>query len=201
MLSAVLHSEKAIDVSIKIMTVFVEMRHFIANNALMFERISALELRQLEFQKTANEKFNQVFAYIADHAESEQKIFFDGQIYDAFSLICGLIQKATADIILIDGYVDTKTLDLLSKKQKGVSAMVYTSQSGSMLTKSDITAFNKQYPSLQVKYTNTFHDRFLILDHITGYHIGASIKDAGKKCFAISWIEDVQSIQNIIARL
>ena len=201
MLSAILKSDIAVQVSVKIMSAFVEMRHFIASNALMFERISAMELRQLEFQKETNEKFDQVFEYISDHAESEQKVFFDGQIYDAFSLISGLIQKATADIILIDGYVDTKTLDLLSKKQPNVAVEIYTSRNGNTLTKSDISTFNKQYPSLQVKYTSNFHDRFLILDHTTGYHIGASIKDAGKKCFAISLIEDSQSVQNIMARL
>ena len=201
MLSGVLHSDVAVTVSIKIMRAFVEMRHFIASNALMFERISAMELRQLEFQKETNEKFDRVFEYISDHAESEQKVFFDGQIYDAFSLISGLIQKATTDIILIDGYVDTKTLDLLSKKQPNVAVEIFTGRNGNALTRSDISTFNKQYPSLQVKYTSNFHDRFLILNHTTGYHIGASIKDAGKKCFAISLIEDAQSVQNIMARL
>ena len=183
------------------MRAFREMRHFIANNALMFERISNVELRQLEYEKKTDEKLDQIFEYISDHAESEQKVFFDGQIYDAFSLISGLIQKATTDIILIDGYVDTKTLDLLSKKLPSVTVEIYTGRNGNALTKSDIGTFNKQYPSLQVKYTNNFHDRFLILDHTTGYHIGASVKDAGKKCFAISLIEDAQSVQNIIARL
>ena len=201
MLSGVLHSDVAVTVSIKIMRAFVEMRHFIASNALMFERISAMELRQLKFQKETNEKFDQVFEYISDHAESEQKVFFDGQIYDTFSRISGLIQKATTDIILIDGYVDTKTLDLLSKKLPNVAVEIYTGRNGNALTRSDIGTFNKQYPSLQVNYTSNFHDRFLILDHTTGYHIGASIKDAGKKCFAISLIEDAQSVQNIIARL
>ena len=94
-----------------------------------------------------------------------------------------------------------KTLNLLSKKQPNVTVEIYTSRTGNALTRSDISTFNRQYSSLQVKYTNNFHDRFLILDHTTGYHIGASIKDAGKKCFAISLIEDTQSVQNIIARL
>ena len=201
MLSAILKSDIAVQVSVKIMTAFVEMRHFISSNALMFERISELELRQLEFQKETSEKFNQVFEYISDHAESEQKVFFEGQIYDAFSLISGLIQKADTDIILIDGYVDTRTLDLLSKKQQNVKVMIHTGKSGNALTESDINNFNKQYPSLQVKQTSSFHDRFLILDQTICYHIGASIKDAGKKCFAISKIEDAQSVQNIINRL
>ena len=201
MLSATLRSDKAIQVSIRIMNAFVKIRHFIANNALMFERISAIELRQLEFQKETNEKFDQVFEYISDHEESTQKVFFDGQIYDAFSLISGLIQKATKDIVLIDGYVDTGTLDLLSKKQSGVAEEIHTFKKSCKLTNAEITTFNGQYPSLSVHYITNFHDRFLILDHTTGYHIGASIKDAGKKCFAITLLEDQQTIQDILNRL
>ncbi len=201
MLSAVLKSDVAVQVSIKIMDAFIEMRHFISSNALMFERISAMELRQLEFQKETTEKFDQVFEYISDHEESSQRIFFDGQIFDAFSLISSLIQKAKTDIILIDGYVDTVTLDLLSKKQVNVAVTIHSMNRGCKLTSTEIKDFNAQYPRLQVKYTSSFHDRFLILDHKIGYHIGASIKDAGKKCFAISLIEDAQIVQDIIARL
>ena len=156
MLSATLRSDKAIQVSIRIMNAFVEMRHFIANNALMFERISTIELRQLEFQKETNEKFDQVFEYISDHEESTQKVFFDGQIHDAFSLISGLIQKATKDIVLVDGYVDTGTLDLLSKKQSGVNVEIHTFKKGCKLTNAEITTFNGQYPSLSVHFTPSF---------------------------------------------
>lgn len=183
------------------MRAFREMRHFIANNALLFEKVSEIELKQLEFQKSTNERFEKVFRYIDDHAESEQKVFFEGQIYDAFSLISGLIQKAKSDIILIDGYVDTRTLDLLSKKKTNVTVSIHTMQRGCRLTNAEITTFNNQYPTLSVSYTNAFHDRFLILDHKTGYHIGASIKDAGKKCFAISVLEDPQMIRDILNRL
>ena len=117
MLSAVLRSDVAIDVSIRIMDAFVEMRHFISGNAHLFERIERVELKQLTYQKEADEKFEQIFDFIHTHTESSQKIFFNGQIYDAFSLLAGLIQKATKDIILIDGYVDIGTLNLLAKKQ------------------------------------------------------------------------------------
>ena len=109
---------------------------------------------------------------------------FDGQIYDAFSLLIELIQKAEQDIILIDGYVDVSTLNLLAKKQSGVSVSIYTFQK-TKLTAQDIVVFNAQYPQLDVKYSNAFHDRFLILDGKTVYHIGASLKDAGKKSFAV----------------
>ena len=110
MLSGILRSDVAVQMSIRIMNTFVEMRRFISNNALLFEKISSIELKQLEYQKNTDEKFDKVFRYIADHAEVEQKIFFDGQIYDAFSLITSIIQKAQNEIILIDGYVDVDTL-------------------------------------------------------------------------------------------
>ncbi len=183
MLSAVLHSEIAVRVSIQIMNTFVEMRRFIANNALLFERISTVELKQFEFQRQTNEKLDQIFSYISDHEEDEQKVFFDGQIYDAFSLLSSVIQKAKKEIILIDGYVDVNTLNLLAKKNTGVSVFVYTYPSAK-LTNSDVAVFNAQYPSLTVKKTQVFHDRFLVLDNSTVYHIGASIKDAGKKASA-----------------
>lgn len=126
MLASVLRSEIAINVSIRIMRTFVEMRRFIANNALLFERISAVELRQLEYQKQTDEKLEQIFEYISEHEESNQKVFFGGQIYDAFSLIASLIQKAKKEITLIDGYVDVGTLNLLSKKKESVSVTIYT---------------------------------------------------------------------------
>ncbi len=124
MLSSVLRSDVAVQVSIKIMNTFVEMRHFISNNSLLFEKISHVELKQLEYQKNTDERFAKVFRYIEDHAEAAQKIFFDGQIYDAFSLITSIIQKAGKEIILIDGYVDVSTLNLLAKKNEGVSPLV-----------------------------------------------------------------------------
>lgn len=200
MLSAVLRSEVAIDVSIRIMNTFVEMRRFITNNAVFFEKISAVELKQLEYQKQTDEKLDEVFAYISDHAESEQKIFYDGQIYDAFSLIASLIGKAEKSISLVDGYVDIVTLNLLAKKRSGVPVTIYT-YTKTKLSQMDIKNFNSQYPSLTVKKTNVFHDRFLVLDDTEVYHIGASIKDAGKKCFGLTLIQDQEMIADFIKRL
>ena len=200
MLSAVLRSDVAIQVSISIMKSFVEMRRFIANNALLFERISTVELRQLEYQKQTDEKLEQIFEYISEHEESSQKVFFDGQIYDAFSLIVNLIQKAEIEITLIDGYVDVGTLNLLSKKKSDVAVTIYT-QKQTNLTKADVKNFNAQYPTLKIKYTKVFHDRFLILDQATAYHVGASLKDAGKKCFGINLIQDAGIIKDILQRL
>lgn len=200
MLSSVLRSDVAIQVSINIMDAFIEMRRFIANNALLFERISTVELHQLEYQKQTDEKFEQIFEYISEHEESSQKIFFDGQIYDAFSLLISLIQKSNAKITLVDGYVDVDTLNLLSKKKENVSVTVYTFKR-TRLTNADVKNFNEQYPKLEVKYTKVFHDRFLILDDRIAYHIGASLKDAGKKCFGINLIQDVGIIKDILQRL
>lgn len=200
MLSGVLRSDVAIQVSIHIMNTFVEMRRFIANNALLFEKVSDIELKQLEYQKSTDEKFDKVFQYIEDHAESEQKIFFDGQIYDAFSLITSIIQKATKEIILIDGYVDVDTLNILAKKNIGVDVKIYTYASAP-LTNRDAANFNAQYPTLTVKKTQVFHDRFIILDGKTAYHIGVSIKDAGKKCFGISVLEDPGMVADLLNRL
>lgn len=199
MLSAVLRSDVAIQVSISIMKSFVEMRRFISNNALLFERISNVELKQLEYQKQTDEKLEQIFEYISEHEESSQKVFFDGQIYDAFSLIVSLIQKAKKEITLIDGYVDVGTLNLLSKKNENVSVTIYT-QKRTRLTETDAENFNAQYPTLEVKFTKAFHDRFLILDRETAYHVGASLKDAGKKCFGINLIQDAGIIKDILQR-
>ena len=200
MLASVLHSDVAVNVSIGIMRAFVEMRRFIANNALLFERISNVELKQLEYQKQTDEKLEQIFEYISEHEETSQKVFFDGQIYDAFSLIVSLIQKAEKEIMLIDGYVDVGTLNLLAKKNDGVSVTVYTHQR-TRLSNMDVQNFNAQYPTLKIKYTKVFHDRFLILDRTTAYHVGASLKDAGKKCFGINLIQDAGIIKDILQRL
>ncbi len=200
MLSAILRSDVAIQVSINIMKSFVEMRRFIANNSLLFERISTVELRQLEYQKQTDEKLEQIFEYISEHEEPSQKVFFDGQIYDAFSLIVNLIQKAEKEITLIDGYVNVGTLNLLSKKKSDVAVTIYT-QKQTKLTKADVKNFNAQYPTLKIKYTKVFHDRFLILDQAIAYHVGASLKDAGKKCFGINLIQDAGIIKDILQRL
>ena len=200
MLASVLHSRVAVDVSIGIMRAFVEMRRFIVSNSILFEQITNVKSKLLEYEKKTDAKLDEIFGYINDRMEPNQKIFFDGQIYDAFSLIAKLIQKANTSILLIDGYVDGATLDLLSKKKHGVSVTVYTN-ANVRFTTAEISAFNAQYPSINVKHTKIFHDRFLILDNSFAYHIGASIKDAGKKCFGINLIEDMAIINDILLKL
>ena len=196
MLSAVLKSDVAVKVSIKIMNSFVEMRNFLLSNKEMFSRLDRVELKQLETDK----KLEEVFNYIASNTEVKQNIFFDGQIYDAFSFIVGLIQKAKKEIILIDNYVDTNTLNILCKKNKNVKIKIYTSGKGNLTTK-DINKFNAQYEELIVKINTDFHDRFLIIDRVEVYHIGASIKDAGKKSFGITRIEDKDLVKSLVNKV
>ncbi len=200
MLSAVLHSDIAIQVSINIMSAFVEMRKFLSNNSLLFEKISELNWRQLEYEKKADERFQKIFDYIGEQEASPQKVFFDGQIYDAFSLLVQLVGSAESSIILVDNYVDVDTLNILAKKKKGVPVCIYTVKR-TKLTDRDVKKFNQQYPELEVKYTGVFHDRFLILDREKVYHIGTSIKDAGKKCFAINLLKDKKIMKDILQRL
>lgn len=196
MLSAVLKSDIAVEVSIRIMNSFVEMRKFLFSNQQLFSRLDRVELKQLETDK----KLEEVFNYIASSTEVKQKIFFDGQIYDAFSCITGLIEKAQSKLILIDNYVDLNTLNMLCKKNSGVDVLIATAGKGSLTTK-DINKFNAQYPSLSVKTITDFHDRFLIIDDKEGYFIGASIKDAGKKSFAITKIEDGKMVRDLINKV
>lgn len=196
MLSAVLKSDVAVEVSIKIMNSFVEMRNFLLSNREMFARLDRVELKQLETDK----KLEEVFNYIAANTEVKQNIFFDGQIYDAFSFIVGLVKKAKKEIILIDNYVDINTLNILCKKNKGINVVIATSGKGSVSAK-DIAKFNAQYPKLSVKITMDFHDRFLILDKSEVYHIGASIKDAGKKSFGITKIEDKDLVKSLVNKI
>ena len=128
--------------------------------------------------------------------EFKQKIFFDGQIYDAYSLIIDIIKKAKQKILIIDNYIDDSILKMLSKKNQKVEVVILTLQN-SKLNKLDITKFNKQYPVLKLAYTNKFHDRFIVIDNKELYHVGASLKDLGKKCFAISKIEDKEYLKRI----
>ena len=126
MISAVLRSEAAIQTSLRIMDTFVEMRLYLANTSIMYDRLGEMEARQISYQQQTDEKFERVFAYLAEREEANQKIFFDGQIYDAFSLLTCLIQKAEKSIVLIDNYVDTATLNLLAKKKPNVNIRIYT---------------------------------------------------------------------------
>jgi len=196
MLSSVLKSEVAAKASINIMRAFVEMRKFLISNNEMFARLDRVELKQLETDK----KLEEVFDYIATTKEVKQKIFFNGQIYDAFSLMVEIVEKAEKELMLIDNYVDVNTLNILSKKKDGVNVLIVTSGNGN-LTDKDVAKFNSQYPKLTVKISKDFHDRFLIIDRKEVYHIGASIKDAGKKSFGITKLELEDLTKSLLAKV
>jgi hypothetical protein len=182
MLSAVLKSEIAVNISIQIIDAFVEMRKVLNQNNLIDFRIDKLEQKQLE----ADEKFEQLFKALEnEELKPEKGIFFDGQIFDAYSFISNIIRKAENSIILIDNYVDDSVLTLLSKCKKGVKIKIYTKTISKQL-QLDSLKFNSQFDNLEVKLLTDSHDRFLIVDEKELYHIGASLKDLGKKWFAFS---------------
>ena len=194
MLSGLLKNDIAVQVSINIMDAFVEMRKFIVNNAFVFQEIDVMKTKLLEHDK----KFDIVFDELQKdkQAKFKQKIFFNGQIYDAYSLIIDIIKRAKTKILIIDNYIDDSILKMLSKKNESVEVVILTSQNCN-LNKLDISKFNKQYPSLKISYTNKFHDRFILIDNKELYHCGASLKDLGKKCFAISKIEDMEYMEKM----
>ncbi len=193
MLSGLLKNEIAIQVSINIMDAFVEMRKFISSNGQIFERLAHVEYKLLEHDK----KFDEVFNQFQLEENIKQRIFFEGQIYDAYSLIIDIIKRANKKILIIDNYIDDSVLKMLAKKKSHTEVVILTSNK-SNIENLDIQKFNKEYPILKVSKTNKFHDRFIIIDNQEIYHLGASIKDLGKKCFGINRIEDVNIINKII---
>lgn len=203
MLSGLLRNEIAIQVSINIMDAFVKMRKILTTNGQVFERLTNVEYKLIEQNKILSsheKKFEQVFDELQNRKGNEfvEKIFFDGQIWDSYSLIIDIIKTATSKILIIDNYIDDSILKMLSKKNRNVEVAILTSQNCD-ISKLDINKFNKQYPTLKIARSNKFHDRFIIIDNKELYHIGASLKDLGKKCFAISKIEDREYIEKMSA--
>lgn len=188
MLSAVLRSETAIKVSIQIINAFVEMRRFIQHNASVFARLDSVERRQIAFESETEKNFEKLFQALEAGEPPKQGIFYDGQIYDAYSFVANLIRKAKKSLILIDNYVDDSVLTLLSKRNNGVSVTIYTKAISKHLAL-DLEKHNQQYPSIPIEIFKEAHDRFLIIDESEIYHIGASLKDLGKKWFAFSRFE------------
>ena len=197
MLSGILKSEVAVQVSIKIMDAFVEMRKFITINKNLFEKVISIENKMDKKFIEHDKKFDIIFNQLQHEESIKQRIFFQGQIYDAYSLIVDIIKKANKKILIIDNYVDDNILKMLIKKKNNVEVVILTS-SKSNIQNIDIQKFNKEYPILKVAKTNKFHDRFIIIDNKEMYHLGASIKDLGKKCFGINKIEDMKIIEKII---
>jgi hypothetical protein len=186
MLSAVLRSETAVKVSIQIINAFVTMRRFIAANAQIFHRLDSVEQKQLEYKAETDEKFDRIFNAIeSKEITPKQGIFFDGQIFDAYKFVADLIRTAQKSIILIDNYIDDSVLTILTKRRKNVKAILLTKYISSQMVL-DVKKYNEQYPVIEIREFKNSHDRFIIIDNITVYHFGASLKDLGKKWFAFS---------------
>jgi len=196
MLSAVLRSDVAVKVSIQIISAFVEMRKFIANHYGLLQRMDGIERKQLETDK----KFEQVFkALESKNIIPNQGIFFDGQVFDAYELASKIIRSAKISIVLIDNYIDETTLTHLSKKAKTVKVVLLTKTMSNQLNL-DVKKANEQYGNFEIREFASSHDRFIIIDNSDVYHLGASLKDLGKKWFAFSKM-DKSSVSSIIREI
>ena len=203
MLASVLKSETAVKASIQIVKAFVSMRHFVQSNSLIFAELKSIREHQLETDlhlKESDKRIDQLFTLMDKYNVNDtQGIFFQGQIFDAYAKFESFIQSAKKEIILIDNYVDLSVLQRLAKKKKGVNIIIYTDPK-TKLTSQDIQTFNVQYPTITVNHTTKMHDRFMIIDNKVLYHIGASLKDLGKKCFAFE-ILDSSFIPDILKNI
>ena len=202
MLSGVLTSKVAVQVSIKLMEIFVAMRKALASIAPLLTRIDAIERRQITDQTRNEERFDTIFKAMDGGDFPPQKVFYDDKHYDAFSFARKLVRKAAKTIILVDPYCDDTTLDILAKKRGSASVTIATTQKSATkyLTPAALAKFNKQNPPLTVKTSSDFHDRFLILDGTDLYHFGVSLKDLGRKYCAVTRM-DSSFIPSILQRL
>ena len=186
MLSAVLNTDVAVEVSIHIIKAFVSMRKFMLNNASVFQRLNQVELNQLK----SNERIDKIFrALEKTNSIPNQGVFFNGQVFDAYELISKIIRSAKKEIILVDNYIDESVLIHLSKRAANVEAIIYTQKITEHL-QLDLAKHNEQYPTIEIKILKMAHDRFLILDQKELFHIGASLKDLGKRWFAFSKLNE-----------
>ena len=191
MLSSVLRSPIAIATNIQIMRAFTAMRRFIAANAQVFQRLEVIEHTQLSLaahQEEADKKFEEIFRRLDDGSVTQkQGIFHDGQIFDAYVFITERVREAKKRIVLIDNYIDETVFTILDKRTQGTKAKVYTKNLTPQLSL-DLEKHNAQYAPIEVEPFDRSHDRFLCIDD-TVYHIGASLKDLGKKWFAFAKME------------
>ena len=212
MLASILKSETAVKVSIQIMNAFVQMRHFLAANGSLFARLDSVEKQQIETEEKLNRNIVQIQEKLTVHEKNFEKVFdaleaadlpkqgvfCNGQIFDSYKFVSDLIRKAKASIVLVDNYVDDSVLSMLDKRKPGVSATIYTQSISKQLTL-DLQKHNAQYAPIDVRVMTNFHDRFLFIDEKTIYHIGASIKDLGKKVFGFSKLGlDAKQIMNML---
>ena len=208
MLATVLRSKTAINVSIQIMDAFVAMRRALASLAPVMARITETERLQLEEktarladQKRNEERFDVIFKAMEGEDFPPQKVFYDGQIFDAFEQMKKFVCMAKQELIIIDPYFADSVLPLIAQKRQGVTVVVVKNSRNRLLHAVDVSRFNSQYGnSLTVKTSDKFHDRFLIIDKTTLIHVGASLNHLGKKCFAFSSM-DKSNIPDIVAKI
>ena len=182
MLSSVLKTSIAAKVSIDIMRAFVTMRKYISNNLIEQQYINKLVLEHYSDIKLLQELFDKL-----EEKKLKNEIYFNGQIYDAYSKIIDMLNEGKNEVIIIDSYVDKKVLDIISNIDKDV---ILITRKNNLLKEIDIEKYNKQYDNLKIIYDNTFHDRYIILDRNIFYHLGASINYIGSKTFSINIIEE-----------
>lgn len=186
MLSAVLRSDIAVEVSIQIMNAFVELRKLVGQETIQHLRLSSIENKLIEH----DQKFNKLFSALENNTLPQRGVYFDGQIFDAYQFASKIIKNAKSSIVLIDNYVDDTVLTLLSKREKNVKVTIYTATISKQL-RLDLQKHNQQYPEIDINLFKQSHDRFLIIDEKELFHIGASLKDLGKKWFAFSRMDSL----------
>ena len=195
MLAGLLRSPTAIDINIRIIRAFVEYRKLMFNYKYLFERIENIEHRQ----DNVEHKIEDALSRICNQENTpKQGVFFDGQIFDAYSFVSDLVRKAVRRIVLIDNYVDDTVLKIMDKRATGVTSTIYTSKISEQLGL-DIAKHNSQYSPIDVRTFSKAHDRFLIIDDEV-YLIGASIKDLGKKWFGFTLMENT-SAEELLGRI
>ena len=196
MLASVLRSEIAVQMSIKIVDAFVAMRHSLLNNDQLFNRIESIEHHQLimlERQDKTESQIETIFQALSKYELPKENVFYNNQLFDAHILMSQLIESATLRIVVIDNYVDASVLTLLSKRRQEVSAEIYTYKMSEQFSL-DLEKHNAQYPTVEVFVSKKSHDRFLIIDDKV-YHVGASIKDLGKKLCAVTLLNSISVIE------
>lgn len=196
MLATILKSETASQITVQIIKTFATMRKFLISNASIFQRLDTIETKQLQSKLESDEKFNQLFNAIEEKSTPQKNhIFYDGQIFDAYLFVSDIIKSAKRSIKLIDNYIDESTFILFTKRVLHVEMIIYTNSISKQL-QLDLQKHNAQYPNIEIKKFDLSHDRFLIIDEKEIYHFGASLKDLGKKWFAVSKM-DINSFDMI----
>ena len=191
MLATILHTPVAIEMSIKIMDAFVLMRKYISSNLIEQKYINNIVLENQNNIRILQEQLRKF-----EDKKIVNEIYFDGQIYDAYSKIIDIFNMAKNELVIIDAYADKKVLDMIRILKAKV--ILITKNNTGLLSKLDIEKYNSQYNNLTIKYTNKFHDRYFILDKNIVYHCGSSINHAGSKTFSINLLEDEIVKESII---